>query len=114
MDFYNFNDMRFASSSNDRDKRNQNLNRDNINTNNFSGMNNGNVDSKVDFDKYMDCFSKSEDELKKRLNDSVNDMKAQGNFDINAIENFYNQASSYLSQEQRDRMRAIIDMLKGE
>ena len=40
-------------------------------------------------------------------------MKKEGTFDISALENLYDTASPFLNDEQRSRMRSIIDMLKA-
>lgn len=40
-------------------------------------------------------------------------MKAQGTFDAQSLENLYNNAYPMLNDEQRRRMRSIIDMLKA-
>ncbi len=64
--------------------------------------------------KYNEYSQKSEQELMCDLNRVASKMKSEGSFDISAIEGFYNNASVYLNSEQRNRMRTIIDMLKGD
>ncbi len=64
--------------------------------------------------KYNEYSQKSEQELMRDLNQVANKMKNEGSFDITAIESFFNNASLYLNNEQKGRMRAIIDMLKGD
>jgi len=40
-------------------------------------------------------------------------MKKDGSFDAAAMENLYNTAAPFLNEEQKQRMRSIIDMFKG-
>lgn len=40
-------------------------------------------------------------------------MKADGTFDVDSLERLYRTASPMLAPAQRERMRAIIDTLKG-
>ncbi len=56
---------------------------------------------------------KSEEQLMGELLSSVGRMKSEGSFDPAALDRLYATASQFLSQGQRERMRAIIDMLKG-
>ena len=44
---------------------------------------------------------------------TANRMRADGNLSSNDLENFYNRVSAFLNEEQRERMRALIEMLKG-
>lgn len=64
-------------------------------------------------DGYKKYASMSEDELLKTLIDKVGEQKREGKFDGEALERMYTVASSSLNEEQRERMRKIIDMLKG-
>lgn len=56
---------------------------------------------------------KSEEQLMQELRESVQRMKADGTFDPASIDNLYNTAYPLLNEAQRQRMRYIIDMLKG-
>lgn len=64
-------------------------------------------------EKLDEYSSKSEDQLMNDLLSTVARMKKDGTFDISALENLYNTASPFLNDEQRGRMRSIINMLKG-
>lgn len=64
-------------------------------------------------DKFAEYSQKSEEELTARLMDVARRMKAQGTFDAQSLENLYNNAYPMLNDEQRRRMRSIIDMLKA-
>lgn len=48
-----------------------------------------------------------------QLADVAKRMKAQGTFDPQSLENLYNTAYPMLNDEQRRRMRGIIDMLEA-
>lgn len=63
--------------------------------------------------KFASYAQKSEEELTAQLLDVARRMKEQGSFDQNALENLYNTAYPMLGEMQRQRMRSIIDMLKG-
>lgn len=66
------------------------------------------------FEQKFDSYAqKSEEELTAQLLDVAKRMKEQGSFDPNALENLYNTAYPMLGEMQRQRMRSIIDMLKG-
>lgn len=67
-------------------------------------------DVKEKFDRYS---SKSEDQLMSELSATVARMKKDGSFDAAAMENLYNTAAPFLNEEQKQRMRSIIDMFKG-
>ena len=80
----------------------------------FNGMGSGNCDNNADFkDKFDKYASKSESELMDELTKVAQRMRADGTFDVNMLENLYNTASPMLNQMQRERMRSIIDALKG-
>ncbi len=64
-------------------------------------------------DKFNEYSSKSEQQLMSELSSLVNKMKSDGSFDPQAIENLYNTAAPFLNEMQRERMRAIIDMIRG-
>jgi len=64
-------------------------------------------------DKFNEYSSKSEQQLMSELSALVNKMKSDGSFDPQAIENLYNTAAPFLNEMQRERMRAIIDMIRG-
>ena len=63
--------------------------------------------------KFEEYSAKSEDQLMQELLTTVNRLKAEGKFDVSSLENLYATASPFLGEEQRRRMRGIIDMLKG-
>lgn len=63
-------------------------------------------------EKLNEYSGKSEDQLMNDLASTVARMKKDGTFDISSLENLYNTASPFLNDEQRGRMRSIIDMLK--
>ena len=80
----------------------------------FNGMGSANCDHNGDFkDKFDKYASKSESELMDELTKVAQRMRADGTFDVNMLENLYNTASPMLNQMQRERMRSIIDALKG-
>ena len=80
----------------------------------FNGIGSGNCDNNGDFkDKFDKYASKSESELIDELTKVAQRMRADGTFDVNMLENLYNTASPMLNQMQRERMRSIIDALKG-
>lgn len=60
---------------------------------------------------YARYGGKSEEELMRELEQSADKMKREGKFDPVALENAYDMLSPYLNEEQRARMRSIIDML---
>ncbi len=62
-------------------------------------------------DKFEQYSGKDENQLMSELARTVARMKSEGSFDSSAIENMYNTAAPFLNDEQRKRMRAIIDML---
>lgn len=64
-------------------------------------------------DKFATYSQKSEEELMSQLADVAKRMKAQGTFDPQSLENLYNTAYPMLNDEQRRRMRGIIDMLEA-
>lgn len=63
--------------------------------------------------KFASYAQKSEEELTAQLLEVARRMKEQGSFDQSALENLYNSAYPMLGETQRQRMRSIIDMLKG-
>lgn len=79
---------------------------------NFNDLN-GIERSEQLLDGYKKYASMSEDELLKTLIDKVGEQKREGKFDGEALERMYLVASSSLNEGQRERMRKIIDMLKG-
>lgn len=62
---------------------------------------------------YARFQGKSEQELMGELTSLVSRMKADGSFDVESLEKLYATASPMLNDQQKTRMRAIIDMLKG-
>lgn len=62
---------------------------------------------------YKKFSGMSEDELLKTLVEKVDELKSEGKFDVSALEKMYELSSSGLNDEQKKRMRTIIDLLKG-
>ena len=101
MNFYDFNGMNARNS--------QTQNRAQNGAQNQSGEQCGESFEQ----KFASYAQKSEEELTAQLLDIARRMKEQGSFDPNALENLYNTAYPMLGEMQRQRMRRIIDMLKG-
>lgn len=97
MNFYDFNGM---NSRNGTQNGTQNRNGEQCNNESFE-------------QKFASYAQKSEEELTAQLLDVARRMKEQGSFDPNALENLYKTAYPMLGEMQRQRMRSIIDMLKG-
>lgn len=69
-------------------------------------------DNRAEFEKKFEQYKgKSQDELMSELMQVAGKMRADGTFDKQALENFYNSAQGFLNAEQRQRMRSLIDML---
>ena len=64
-------------------------------------------------DKINAYGNKSEDELMRELGATAARMKRDGTFDASEMEKLYATASPFLNEEQKKRMRSIIDMLIG-
>lgn len=80
----------------------------------FNGMGGGNCNNNNDFkSKLNDYTSKSESELMDELSKVAQKMREDGTFDADMLERLYITASPMLNQMQRERMRNIIDALKG-
>lgn len=101
MNFYQYNGMGGNFSDNSENKGRQN-----------DGASNG-----ANYDDAMNAYArfqgKSEQELMGELSSLVSKMKADGTFDVDTLERLYSATSGMLNAEQRERMRALIDMLKG-
>lgn len=101
MNFYQYNGMGGNFSDNSENKGRQN-----------DGASNG-----ANYDDAMNAYArfqgKSEQELMGELSSLVSKMKADGTFDLGTLERLYSATSTMLNAEQRERMRALIDMLKG-
>ncbi len=97
MNFYDFNGM---NSRNGSQNGTQNRNGEQCNSESFE-------------QQFASYAQKSEEELTAQLLDVARRMKEQGSFDPNALENLYKTAYPMLGEMQRQRMRSIIDMLKG-
>lgn len=63
-------------------------------------------------DKIDEYASKSQDELMGELLANASRMKADGTLTPQDLDNFYNRVSAFLNDEQRERMRTLIEMLK--
>lgn len=79
-------------------------------SNSQNGCDGGFESAQQAFSKYQ---GKSEDQLMSELSSLVAKMKADGTFDVDSLERLYRTASPMLAPAQRERMRAIIDTLKG-
>ena len=97
MNLYDFNGM---NSRNGTQNGTQNRNSEQCNNESFE-------------QKFASYAQKSEEELTAQLLDVARRMKEQGSFDPNVLENLYKTAYPMLGEMQRQRMRSIIDMLKG-
>lgn len=101
MNFYQYNGIGGNFSDNSENKGRQN-----------DGASNG-----ANYDDAMNAYArfqgKSEQELMGELSSLVSKMKADGTFDVDTLERLYSATSGMLNAEQRERMRALIDMLKG-
>lgn len=63
--------------------------------------------------KLNEYACKSEEQLLGELAEVARRMKNDGSFDPKALENLYNTSYPFLNDEQRRRMRALIDLLKN-
>lgn len=101
MNFYQYNGMGGNFSDNSENKGRQ-----------YDGASNG-----ANYDDAMNTYArfqgKSEQELMGELSSLVSKMKADGTLDVGTLERLYSATSAMLNAEQRERMRALIDMLKG-
>lgn len=98
MNFYDFNGMNARNGQTQNGA--QNRNGEQCNNESFE-------------QKFASYAQKSEEELTAQLLDVARRMKEQGSFDQSALENLYNTVYPMLGEMQRQRMRSIIDMLKG-
>ncbi len=64
-------------------------------------------------DVYGKYAGQSEDELMSELLKVATQMKGEGTFDAQALENLYENAKPYLNSAQLAKMRSLINMLKG-
>lgn len=101
MNFYQYNGMGGNFSDDSENKGRQK-----------DGVSNG-----ANYDDAMNAYArfqgKSEQELMGELSSLVSKMKADGTFDVGTLERLYSATSAMLNAEQRERMRTLIDMLKG-
>lgn len=113
-DFSNFNGTscnNFNASSAGRGNENYNSHNQ-TDGNSYSNQNAQSQDNRADFEKKFEQYKgKSQDELMSELMQVAGKMRADGTFDKQALENFYNNAQGFLNAEQRQRMRSLIDML---
>lgn len=108
MNFFEYNNMGCQSGYGRGNGGDNGCNQNNAYGQNVNG-DTGNFQDK--FESYKD---KSESELMGELSQVVQRMKAEGTFDIGALENFYNTATPFLNEMQRERMKSIIDMLRQQ
>ncbi len=71
------------------------------------GMNKDDFQNK--FNRYQ---NKSEDSLMSEMLSTAAKMKADGSFSAEELESFYERVSGYMSAEQQQKLRSLIDMLK--
>lgn len=64
-------------------------------------------------DKINEYAVKSQDELMQELLATANRMKGAGTLTARELDDFYNRVAGFLDEEQKARMRALIQMLKG-
>ena len=108
MNFYEYNGLgKSQSSANDNSARTKGTS---AFSNSQNGCAGGFESAEQAFSKYQ---GKSEDQLMSELSSLVAKMKADGTFDVDSLERLYRTASPMLALAQRERMRAIIDALKG-
>lgn len=102
MNFYQYNGMggNFSDDSENNGRQNDG-----------ASVNGANYDDAMK--AYARFQGKSEQELMGELSSLVSKMKADGTFDLGTLERLYSATSAMLNAEQRERMRALIDMLKG-
>ncbi len=79
-----------------------------------SGTQSQNAKSQSFQDAYSRYASQSEEELMSELLRVASQMKGNGTFDVGALEALYENSKGYLNDSQLARMRALIDMLKGD
>lgn len=86
----------------------QNLNNgEQINT---QPLNNGETQ---DINSVVNKYSSmSEENLMQELFKTANQSRQDGTLDNNSLDNFYNQAASFLTPEQSEKMRSLISELK--
>ncbi len=115
MDFWNRanNDDKNCNCGNGNGKS---CNYGNGNKNGFDAQNayqNMSEKEKKDFEnKYNEYSSKSEDELNSELYKEVEKLKKDGKFNVSDFEKIYETAKMFMSPDQADKMRKIIDRLK--
>ena len=56
----------------------------------------------------------SEDDLQNQLKETVRQQKDAGQFDANALDAMYSQVSSMLNNQQKQKMRDIINKIKQQ
>lgn len=103
MNFYQYNGMGGNFSSDNSENKGR--------QNDGASVNGANYDDAMN--AYVRFQGKSEQELMGELSSLVSKMKADGTFDVDSLERLYSATSAMLNAEQRERMRALIDMLKG-
>ena len=64
--------------------------------------------------KINEYAGKSQSELMQELLSTANRMKGEGTLNSKDLDDFYSRASVFLNDEQKERMRTLIDMLKGQ
>ena len=64
-------------------------------------------------DKINEYAGKSQDELMSELLSTANRMKGAGTLTARELDEFYDKVSGFLNEEQRARMRSLIEMLKA-
>ena len=62
--------------------------------------------------KIGEYASKTQDEMMQELLSTANRMKSDGTLNAQTLDDFYMRVSVFLNDEQKHRMRALIEMLK--
>ena len=62
--------------------------------------------------KIGEYMGKSQDEMMQELLQTADRMKGDGSLNAQSLDDFYSRVSGFLNEEQRARMRALIEMLK--
>lgn len=72
-----------------------------------------NTDAQTNWqDKINEYAGKSQDELMHELLSTATRMRGDGSLKSADLDAFYSRVSGFLNEEQKARMRALIDMLK--
>lgn len=86
-----------------------------MNFKDMNGMGSNNFSSQKDdfMATYAKYASKRESELMTELQQKVSEMRQNGTLDVQMLEKLYATTSPMLNDIQRQKMRSVIDALKG-